>query len=86
VLRRSSRRSSFTSLGRLRDNARIPEYLKLFFAKTYIIILVFVRIICEVWCEEVGERLQLIFKLLNFLCHSRVSSDVRVRRTDDMHL
>jgi len=42
------------------DNARFPEDLKLFFTKTRIIVIIVVRIICEVCCEEVGERLQLI--------------------------
>ena len=86
VLRRSSRWPSFTGLGWHRNNARIPEYLKLFFTETRIIVLVFMHVICAVWREEVSERLQLIFKLFNFLCHSGVSTDVRVRRTQDAHL
>lgn len=70
MLRRRSRRPSLlTGLRRPRDNSPFPEDLKLFFTKTRIIIVIsIVRIICEVCCEKVGERLQLISQLLNFLC------------------
>jgi len=84
--RRSRRSSSFTGLRRPRDNARFPQNLKLFFAKTRIIVLVVVRIICEVCREEVGERPQLISQLLNFLCDFRVRGQQSGQVTDDAYL
>ena len=80
MLRRRSRRSSsFTRLRRHSNNARFPENLKLFFAKTRIIVTVIMRIVGEVCREEVGERPQLISQLLDFLCDLRVRVSIRER-------